>query len=138
MSQLRNLLIALGTFWLSLWVARWLEGPLGSLNDGIVYGAGLLSAVAMGFVSSLARTAAAALAGTLVSFAVDGRQYAWALVVAVLYVVDAPVRHHWGDPATLWDRVSQGVDLLFPAVVCVLAAVVTISLVRKAPTRISA
>jgi hypothetical protein len=126
MSKVQNILISFGVFWLSLWVVRALGWPLGKLNDGVVYGDGVLAALAMGVVSSMSRTLAAALAGVVVTVGVSGRKPAlWALIVAALYVVDAPVRHHWGYPATSWDRLWQSVDLIFPAVMCIVTAVVT-------------
>jgi hypothetical protein len=131
MSAIRNVLICFGVFWLSLWVAAVLARLLGTLNDGIVYGDGVLSALAMGVMSSMGRTLAAVLAGILITVVVASQKSElWALVVAALLVVDAPVRHHWGYPATAWDRLWQSVDLLFPAFACVLAAVLTAYLRR--------
>jgi hypothetical protein len=119
MSAIKNVLISFGAFWASLWVAPLLAWPFGKLNEGIVYGDGVLSAVAMGVMSSLGRTLAAVLAGVLVTVVVASRKpQLWALIVAVLNVVDAPVRHHWGYPATAWDRLWQSVSLVFPAVAC--------------------
>jgi hypothetical protein len=133
MFHVRNILISFGVFWLSLWVAGVLGWwPLGKLNDGIVYGDGVLSALAMGMMSSMHRTLAAALAGALVTVVVASRKPAlWALIVAALYIVAAPVRHHWGYPATSWDRFWQSVDLVFPAVACIAAAVLTAHLRAK-------
>jgi hypothetical protein len=132
MSAIRNVLICFGVFWLSLWVAAVLARPFGTLNDGIVYGDGVLSALGMGVMSSMGRTLAAVLAGILITVVVASQKSElWALVVAALLVVDAPVRHHWGYPATAWDRLWQSVDLLFPALACVLAAVLTGYLRRR-------
>jgi len=129
---MRNVLISFGVFWASLWVAWLLAQPFGKLNDRIVYGDGVLSALAMGVMSSMGRTLAAVLAGVLVTVVVASRRCElWALVVAALYVVAAPVRHHWGYPATAWDRLWQSVDLGFPAIACIAAAVVTARLRRK-------
>lgn len=132
MSAVRNTLIAFGVFWISLWAARLWAGPLGILNEGIRYGDSVLSALALGVMSSMARTVAAILAGILVAVVVASQKSElWSLIVAVLSVIDAPVRHHWGYPATAWDRLWQSVDLLFPAVACTAAAVVTAHIRRK-------
>ncbi len=132
MTRIRNVLMSLGVFWASLWVARLLAWPFSRLNAGIVYGDSVLSALAMGVISSMGRTAAAVLAGVLVTVIVPSRKSElWALIVAVLCVVDAPVRHHWGYPASGWDRLWQGVDLVFPAIACIAAAVVTARLRGK-------
>jgi hypothetical protein len=131
MSAIRNVLICFGVFWLWLWVAAVLARLLVTLNDGIVYRDGVLSALAMGVMSSMGRTLAAVVAGILITVVVTSQKSElWALVVAALLVVDAPVRHHWGYPATAWDRLWQSVDLLFPALACVLAAVLTAYLRR--------
>jgi hypothetical protein len=78
------------------------------------------------------RTVAAILAGVLVTLIVVSRKSElWALIVAVLYVVDVPVRHHWSSPATGWDRLWQSVDLVFPAVVSIAADFITARLRRN-------
>ena len=123
--MIRNALICLGVFWLPLWMARSLAWPLGKLNDNIICDTNVIGAIAMGVMSSLSRTLAAALAGIVIALVVASRRpQLWALVVAVLSVVDAPVRHHWGSPATSWDLQWQSVDLLFPAVACAAAAAI--------------
>ena len=133
MSAIRNLLVSFGIFWLSIWVAWVLQRPS---YDGLINAVGrdetVLSALAMGVLSSIGRTLAAVLAGVLVTVVISSRKSEpWALIVAVLYVIDAPVRHHWGYPATAWDRSWQIVDLVFPAVACIVAAVLTARLQRK-------
>jgi hypothetical protein len=125
MSRIQNILVCFGAFWASLWIAGLLAGPFGKLNDRVVYGDSVLSALALGVMSSMSRTLAAILAGIVVTVVVAGRRSElWALIVAVLYVIDAPVRHHWGYPATGWDHLWQSVDLIIPAVACMVAAVI--------------
>jgi len=133
MSVIRNALISLGAFWLSLWAAWIFQLPsYDKLINAVVRDETVLTAVAMGVLSSTGRTLAAILAGILVTLIVSGRKpELWALIVAVLYVVDAPVRHHWGYPATAWDRLWQSVDLVFPAVSCLIAALLTAYFRRK-------
>jgi len=136
MSRMRNVLISFGVFWASLWVAWLLARLFGQLNDRIVYSHGVLSALAMGVMSSMGRTVAAILAGVLVTVVVDSRRSdLWALIVAALYLVAAPVRYHWAYPATAWDRLWQGVDLVFPALACIAAALVTARLLRNKSNR---
>jgi hypothetical protein len=133
MSAIRNALISFGVFWLSLWVAWALQFVYSvKLINAAVREETVLSALAMGVLSSLDRTVAAVLAGVFVTLIVASpKSKVWALVVAVLYVVDAPVRHHWGYPATGWDRLWQGVDLVFPAIACLAAALITAHIRRK-------
>jgi hypothetical protein len=135
MFMIRNALVCFGVFWFWRWTAGLLALLLGRLNDGIIYGDGVFAAIAMGVMSSMARTVAAALAGVIVTFVVAGRKpQLWSLVVAALTVVDAPVRYHWRSPATSWDLLWQSVSLLFPAVVCVAVAFITARVCPKQST----
>ncbi len=128
----QNFLISFGVFWLSLLPVGFLAGVFQKLDDGIRYGDSLYSAIAMGVMTSLGQTVAAILAGVLVTLAVSSRKpERWALVVATLYVVDAPVSFHWGAPPMLFHRLWQSVTVLFPAVACVAAAAITARLRRS-------
>jgi hypothetical protein len=132
MSRIQTTFITLGVFWLSLWVAAAVAWPLSKLINRITYTDTIFNAFALGFMNSLGRTLAAILAGVLVTTVVSGRKsQLWALIVAVLYVVNAPMRLHLGYPATGWDRLWQSVALAVPAVTCVLAAFITASVRQK-------
>jgi hypothetical protein len=132
MSRIQYTLTSFGAFWASLWIARLIGAAPDKLINAVIRDETVLSALAMGVLSSMGRSLAAALAGILVTLVIAGRKsWLWALIVAVLYVIDAPVRHHWGYPATGWDHLWQSVDLLFPAVACVAAAVITARLWGK-------
>ena len=111
-----------------------MQWPFASLQNRVSFDETFLSGLALGVLNSMGRTLAAVLAGVLVTRMVDGRKRAfWALIVAVLYVVDAPVRYHWGYPATSWDRLWQTVGLLFPAVACMTVVAVLTRLHEPPP-----
>ena len=132
MSLIRNTLISFGAFWLSLWTVAPLGWPFDKLNNGITYGDSVLSTFAMGVMTSMGRTLAAVVAGVLVTVIISGRKsQLWALFVAVLYVVDAPLRYHWFSSPTSSDRLWQGINLVFPAIACIAAAFITARLRRK-------
>ena len=132
MSKIQKTFITFGVFWLSVWVAAAVGWPLSKLTNGITYTDTIFNAFALGFMNSLGRTLAAILAGILVTTVVSGRKSQfWAFIVAVLYLVDAPVRLHWGYPATGWDRLWQSVSLVIPAVACLVAAFVTAKVHQK-------
>jgi hypothetical protein len=132
MSRIQKIFISFGVFWLSLWVAAAVGWPLSKLTNRITYTDTTLNAFALGFMNSLGRTLAAVLAGVLVTTVVSGRKsHYWALIVALLYVVDAPLRLHWGYPATSWDRLWQSVSLIIPAVACLVAAFLTASVHQR-------
>lgn len=138
MSTVRNILISCGVFWLSLLVAGLLIWPFSKINDGIIYGDGVLSAIAMGVMSSVARTIAAMFAGAFVTLIIPSRKpEGWALIVGVLYIIGAPVRFHWGNPATGFDRLWQGVSLVFPCLACFAVAVFVARLRRKKSGRVT-
>ena|SRR5690242_20471083 len=131
MSAIRSILISFGVFWLSLWTVAPLGRPFAKLNNGITYGDSVISTFAMGVMTSMGRTVAAILAGILVTVIVSGRRSElWALIVAVLYAVDAPLRRHWFQSPTSSDRLWQGIDLVFPAVACIAAAFIIARLRR--------
>jgi hypothetical protein len=126
MTRLRNVLISLGAFWLSVWMVVPFAWLFGKLNDRIIYGDSVLAAIAMGVMTSLGRAVAAGVAGWIVTLTTAGRKpERWAFIIAILHVVDAR-RYHWHLPPTAWDRLWQSVDLLFPAIVCIAAAFMTV------------
>jgi hypothetical protein len=134
MLRIQNVLTSFGAFWASLWIARLVGAAPDKLINTVIRDETVLSALAMGVLSSMGRSLAAALAGILVTLVIAGRKsWLWALIVAVLYVVDAPVRHHWGYPATGWDHLWQSVDLSFPAIACIVAAIITARLRSRNP-----
>jgi len=125
MSALKNFLACIGAFWVSLWVSGLLLWPTEKLINinAIVRDETVFSGILMGILSSTSRTIAAMLVGASIPYLISSSKSAyWATIVAVLYVIDAPVRHHWGPPAAWWDWLWQCIDLAFPAVVCIAAA----------------
>jgi hypothetical protein len=127
MTRLQNILISLGAFWLSEWLVVPFAWFFGKANNGIHYDAGsIMWAVALGVMNSLGRSLAAAFAGFVVARTATGpKPERWAMVVAILYVIDAPVRFHWRFPATAWDDAWQGISLVLPALTCLAAAYIT-------------
>jgi len=91
-------------------------GLFGKLNNGIIYDDNLLSAVAMGVMTSIGRSVASILAGAVVMVSADSQKpERWASIIALLYVIEAPV--HYGPyniAPTTWDHLTRGVDLVFP------------------------
>jgi hypothetical protein len=126
MTLVRNILITLGAFLLSVWMVVPLAWLFGKLNSRIIYGDGVLDAIAMGIMTSLGRAFAAIVAAAIVTLTTTGRRpERWGLILAILYVVDAPVRFHWHLPLTGWDRLWQSISLLFPAFACLGSAFMT-------------
>jgi hypothetical protein len=132
MPKIRNLLISLGAFWLSLHLTVLFAWLFGKLNERVIYGDSVFAAIAMGAMTSMGRALAASLAAVLVTLvAVSPKPQRWAYIVALLYLVAPPVRYHWHVPPTTWYRLWQGVDRAWPVVACILAAVITARLQQK-------
>jgi hypothetical protein len=131
MSWIQKTLIAFGVFWLSLWLAPVVGWPLSKLTSRIVYTDTIFNALVLGVINSLDRALAAILSGVLVTVMVKGRKSEfWAFIVALLYLLTAP-RYHWLIPTTGWDRLWQGVALIFPPIACIAAAFITAHLRRS-------
>ena len=122
----RNILIAFGAFYFSLWTAPLFSWPFDKLNRHFTYSENLVSAVMMGVMISMGRAVSAILAAAIVYMSADSETpERWAYIVAALYAMDASVRYFRRNvPPTVWDRVWRGVDLLFPAIACVIGAIV--------------
>jgi hypothetical protein len=132
MSKVRNLLISLGAFWLSLQLTVLFAWFFGKLNERVTYGDSVFAAIAMGVMTSMGRALAAALAAVLVTLlAISPKPHRWAFIVALLYLVAPPVRYHWAVPPTAWYRLWQGVDRSWPVIACIFAAVITTRLQQK-------
>jgi len=137
MSNFQKLLITLGAFWLSLQTVVLLAWIFGKLNTGVIYGDGVLDAIAMGIMTSMGRALAAAFGTVLVMRSVGSpKPERWAFIVAFLYVLGTAIRLllHWHSPPRRWYLWSQGVDLFWPAIVSITAAAVTAHLQRKTHT----
>jgi len=92
-SWVRNLLVTLGAFWLSLQVVVLFAWLFGRLNNRVIYGDGVLDAIAMGVMTSLGRDVAAALAAALVTLsAASQKPERWAFIVAILAGVRQEIR----------------------------------------------
>ena len=133
---IRNFLLTFGAFWLSLWTVQLFAWLFGKLNDHFIYTDNVFSMGMMGVMTSTGRAVSAIIAAAIVSVTADSEKpERWAYLIAVLYVVDAPVRYgRWYVPPTVLDRFSRGVDRLFPAIACIIGATVIAHFQRKKTT----
>jgi len=119
---LKNILNAVGSYWLSTWAAAPLGALIQKFNNGVIYGDSILAAILLGVVLSLGRALAAAAAGICVTLVADGKKSEfWAIIPAALYATRL-FRNNWQVPPTMWDHVMISVDRFFPAIVCVTVA----------------
>ena len=121
----RNLLIGAGAYYLSLWLGEPLAFGFGRLTQGFIYSGNFDITVVGPLVMHLPRALVAAAAGaTVVSLVESNRRIAWAVFPALLYAALGFLAHHWARPPALLDRVAQIVGALFPALACVVGAIV--------------
>ena len=118
MTNIRNILIAIGAYWLCSWLV--LPLPL-ILPNAHTYGDTLFTAVVFGIEMQMSRALTAAIAGTLVALVAAGTKTArWAFVVAALEIVG-----HLSSskmPPEQWYSVMKYTAILFPAATCIASA----------------
>lgn len=134
-SWTRNVLVSCGALYVSFWLAPLFGSVTLRFTNRIIYGDGILDAVACGVMISLGSALAMILAGILVTWIISGKKsHFWAVLIGVLYAVDFHV-HTSGQPPTAWDRTQLGAERFFPAIACVVAAFVAAWLrARRQPT----
>ena len=137
LDTVRKILICFGLFCITSIASPWIQAGLTKITSGITfYGDGFVSALALGFMSSLGRNVGASFAGALVGPLVDERRaVSWSLLVAAFYIALSNIRYHWVVPPTFFDRVSQAANYLFPALACVVAALL-MTHIRNKPRRV--
>jgi hypothetical protein len=119
---LKNILIAVGAYWLSTWAVGPLGMLFGKITDHIIYGDSILAAILMGVMLSLGRSVAAAAAGICVTLVADGKNPEfWAIIPTALYATRL-FRYHFAIPPTAWDHMEVSVEKYFPALACLTAA----------------
>jgi hypothetical protein len=115
--------MSIGAFWLSRQFIAPMSLLLDRLGHGLTYGDSIPAAIAMGIMDSNGRALCAALGAVIVMLSVpSARPHRWAYLVVLLYAVAAQPRFRWYTPPTTWDKVSEIANILWPALVCVVTA----------------
>jgi len=121
----RNLLVCAGAYYLSGWLTLLLAIGFGKLTQGVIYSGYFGVGVLQPMVFHLPRAVSAAIAGAVVASLVESkRPIGWAIITALLYMVLGFFGYHWGRPSLFLDRVAQTVGTAFPAIACVVGAVI--------------
>jgi hypothetical protein len=134
MSSFQKLLMTFGAFGLSTQTIALFAWIFMKLNNGIIYGDGLLNAVAMGMMISMGSALSAALGAALVSSSLDSpKPVRWAFIVAFLYVLLETKRliFHSHSSAGRWYAWLNGAINVWPALLSITAAVAVARLWRK-------
>jgi len=121
----KNLLIGAGAYYLSFWLTMPLALGFGELTEGLSYHGDFKGAVVMPLVSHLPKAIVAAVAGaTVVCLVESDRPLRWALFPTLLYGLLGFLGYHWSRPPLIMGRVAQTVGALFPALACIVGALV--------------
>ena len=120
MNAFKNILIAIGAYYLSWWLVYPLGVGYRKIIGRVIYEGNFGYAVVMPVVTNLPLALVAFGAGLVVVLFVESKwPLSWALLPAAVYFYYAFTGHHWVNPPTSIDRISQTVDALVPAVACI-------------------
>jgi hypothetical protein len=121
----RNLLIGAGAYFIAGWFAIPLSLIFGKLTQGLIYTGNFNGYIVSPIVVHMPRAIIAAAVGATVVWLVESaRPVPWALPPAILYALFGFLGYHWARPPIFLDRVSQTIGALFPALACIVGALV--------------
>jgi hypothetical protein len=123
----RNLLIGVGAYYLSWWVASPLAIGFEKFTHwiGIRYYGDFVGGVVMPIVLALPYAVVAAVVGASVVWLVESdRPIGWTLVPTFLYALGLFRPSHWVRPPTPLERVGDAIRMALPAVACIVAGIV--------------
>lgn len=119
----RNLLIGGGAYFISGWLGILLSLAFGKLTQGLIYTGDFIGYVVSPIVIHMPRAIVAAAVGATVVWLVESaRPVSWAVPPAILYALFGFFGYHWARPPVFLDRVSQTIGALFPALACIIGA----------------
>lgn len=122
----RHVLIGVGAFYVSRWIAALLRTGLTALLEGVMSADGLRQALLTPFVTSLSHALAAASAGAVVVLLVDSQppgpseRWRWAMVPALLWFVASLDDVTISAPGWV-PLVTQLIAAALPSIVCLAA-----------------
>jgi hypothetical protein len=122
----RNIFVTLGTLMGWLYLRALFAWPLVKLTNGIIYDEGVFRSAALGFMTSLPKSCAAAVCGALLTLVVQSRRPVfWGGLLALLTLPFGPRHIHAVQPLTRWDYESLATEFIFPALACFAASIFT-------------
>ena len=128
----RNTLVCFGIYYLSGWLAFLFSIVYIKLTNGIIYDGDFGAAVLLPLVEHFPRALFSAAAGVAVyCFVESDRPVLWSLLPAATYAALGFTGYHWARQPMPADRVGQVVGAFYPAVTCVLGAI----LAKRLPHR---
>lgn len=121
---IRNVLIVLGCYFLSMWVVFPITLIYGKITSGIIY-SGTLGAFFMHIIAVIPKAIVAVGAGILCVYSlVDTLHKKWLLLLSLLYAILHFTGFHWVQEPDVTDRILQGVESIIPAISCYLGGTI--------------
>jgi hypothetical protein len=118
MTSVRNILTAIGVYWLCSWLAFALAMILPNAHT---YSDTPLTAVVFGIEMEMSSALVAAISGALVTLIATGKKpERWAFVIAVLAIIRRGSFSRM--PLEQWYRIMKYTAILFPVVMCIASA----------------
>jgi hypothetical protein len=118
----RNLLVVLGAYYLSRWVAVPVQLMFAQVTNHLIFSGDFEGAVVMPLVLGVPLALVAGLTGAVIAWLIPSHRLLWVLLPAALYFTFGLLGHHWLSPPSIADRVSEFIGALVPAVACVVGA----------------
>lgn len=114
----RNFLIVLGCYWLSMWAIFPFAYVHGKITSGIIY-SGTLGAMLMHIVTAIPLGLVSFGAGVLSKYVLeDSSNNRWILLLALLYAWVHFFSFHWAIKPELSDHALQLLESIIPAITC--------------------
>jgi len=131
----RNIVVTLGALFAWLWIRALFAWPLFKLTNGIIYDEGVFGSAALGFMTSLPQSCAAAACGALLIFLIQSRRpVLWGGLLALLTLPFGPRHIHYVRPLTRWDYESLAAEFIFPALACLAASIFAARRIARRPS----
>ena len=130
-TTIRNFLIVLGCYWLSMWVMLPIALIHGKITYGIMY-SGTSGAVLMHIVAAIPVALVAFGAGMLSKYILEdtSRKY-WILFLVLLYASKHLIGFHWAIQPELSDRALQLLQSIISAITCYIGSKVPIESTKQ-------
>lgn len=121
----RNLLVGFGAHYLSKWLVVPLVFGFGKMTEGLIYSGYFNGKIIMPLMVHFPLAFVAFAAGATVASLVESDSpVSWAVLPAIFYGLFEFLGHHWAVYPDFLDRAGQTLAALFPAITCVLGALV--------------
>jgi hypothetical protein len=126
-ARVRNIFIGAGAYYLSWWIANPLSIAYGKLIGRVIYRGAFERVVVLPIVSQLPMAIVAAAVGACVVILVESEhRIYWALFPSGLYAFFSYLGTTWAEPPSVLNRMSQVIADLFPAVACLIGALLAL------------